>query len=82
MPANGLSPIMSDAEVMTRSCQFKLCTGEWVTVDPSSKASLDAAEASIVDSAHRMGVDGRVMFTAARRQIGDIIATRASVMTE
>ena len=72
-----LDPIMTDAEIMLRPVLFLLTTGETVRCDPTSLASLDTAERSIIAAAQRMGIDGRVMFTAASRQLGDIVATRA-----
>ena len=74
-----LQPIIQGADIMTRPVRFGLATGRWdyVTCDPESHASLDAAEAAIRDAARRMGpIDGRVMFTVAARQLGDIAATR------
>lgn len=73
-----LSPITDGAEVLDRPYILKLTTGEEIRVEPTLE-SLDEAEAAIREAARRMGVDGRVMFVVARRQLGDIAATRAAL---
>ncbi len=76
-PAN-LTPIMAGAEAMDRVWICTLLTGGEVRIDPKDAASLDAAEAAIIEAAVRKGIDGRVMFCAVRRVLGDIVATRAA----
>lgn len=71
-----LDPDMTAPIVMDRPCIFRLATGEEHRCDPYSRVSLDAAEEAIRQAACRLGVDGRVVFDAARRQLGDIAVTR------
>jgi len=79
MVRDPLPPIMEGAEVLRHRCIFQLCTGEAAICDPTSLESLATTEAAIREAARRMGIDGRVMFDVARRQLGDIAATRAAL---
>jgi hypothetical protein len=80
--ADDMVPFMASAEVMTSPLRFRLCDGGEIHVDPSSMESLITAEAAVRAAMRRMGpVDGRIMFTVARRQLADIRATKEAMIT-
>lgn len=72
-------PIIRGAIVIDAPCRYVLANGWEIGVEPSKEA-LDEAEKAIVEACRQMGpIDGRMMFTVAARQLGDIAVTRLAL---